>query len=217
MDLQALIEAINKLLAAIGVDPLPETANEENLVPLLEGVALAIGQVGNHDEPDGDEGADNDQQDLGLEDGSTDATGGNTSVKMSNMLRGIINDAIAEHVSPLAQQMSLLSAKVGVEVESAEETEKANYMLFRNALAKSGVSEATLLGKDALAMQIGWKPALLEGLSPTITMQNVSRGGAGIVPPAHVSDVDPAGDKPSDKEIEERLKARGVDPKFMPK
>lgn len=213
MDLQALIEAINKLLAAIGVDPLPETANEDNLVPLLEGVALAIGQVGH--EPDGDENTDDGSQDddLGQDDGSTDATGVNTAVKMSNMLRAIVSEAL----SPFETRLDLMSAKMGLEVQSAEDASKAQYMTFRNLLGKSGVSEATLLGKDALAMQVGWKPELLEGLSPTITMANVSRGAAGIVPTEPVADVDLANEKPTDDVVAERLKARGIDPKFMPK
>lgn len=222
MDLAALIEAINKLLAAIGVDPLPETANEANLVPLLEGVALAIGQVGH--EPDGDENlADNDEDDLGADDGSADATGANVGggvapgVKMSNMLRGFINEAIEAHVAPLTAQMTALSAKAGVEIQSAEDVAKGQYMTFRNALAKGGVTEATLLGKDALAMRLGWDPALLEGLSPSITMANVSRGAAGINPAEPVTDVETSDEKPSNDEVAARLKARGIDPKFMPK
>lgn len=223
MDLAALIEAINKLLAAIGVDPLPETANEDNLVPLLEGVALAIGQVGH--EPDGDENlADNDEGDLGADDGSADATGANVgggvapSVKMSNMLRGLISEAIDAKVGPLTARLEALSEKAGVEIQSAEDVAKAQYMTFRNALAKGGVTEATLLGKDALAMRLGWDPQLLEGLSPSITMANVSRGAAGINPPEPVTEVETSDAKPTDDEVAARLRARGIDPdKYMPK
>jgi hypothetical protein len=213
MDLAALIEAINKLLAAIGVDPLPETVNEETLVPLLEGVALAIGQVG-HEEPDGDEQfADGDDDDLGPDSNTADATGANTSVKMTNALRAIVGEALA----PFSAQLAAVSAKVGLEVQSVEEAEKGRYMLFRNELAKAGVSEATLLGKDALALQLGkWNPALLEGLSPTITMTNVSRMAASATP-VEQQDVEVESDKETDDEVAARLKARGIDPKFMPK
>ena len=212
MDFAALIAAINALLAAVGVDALPDGTDETNLVPMLQGVALAIGQAEDQQDGGADDATEGDAN--ATDTGAVDATGAaldgsQGNVKMSNRIRAEVAKAVEPLNASMAELKELITGQKVVEGETA----KSKYMTFRNALGKSGVAEAVLAGKDKLAERLGWDPAVLEGLSPTIKMSNVGRSQATTEAPK----LDGQGPETlSDDAVAQRLKARGIDPKFMP-
>lgn len=213
MDLQALIAAINALLQAFGLGQLGDDTNEQNIVGRLEGLAMAVGGQVPPDEPDpsnADPGA------VGTDTGNADATG--AGVAMNNRLFGGISKLVDQRFAALKSEFKPLIDGVNTllssEVAKKTAEKKDAYMTFRNRLGEAGVEEAILAAKDKLAEKLDWSPEVLEGLSPTVRMNNATKAGAKPTP----AEGQGGEDGPlSDDAMAARLKARGIDPALMPK
>lgn len=224
MNLAALLAAINALLEKIGIGPMPDDTNEQNIIPRLEGIALALGaQV----EPDGDEGMD-ETDDAGAEgeiegaaNGGNDGGGGGGAppIQMSNLLQQV-DQRIQRANQPILAALDKLTTAVAGRKLDEEETAQARYTRFESALGKGGVPAGVLASKRKLAAKLDWDTTVLEGLSPTITMASlVSSKGASEEVGADALDGDESSvaDKMLEKsDVEARLKEKGIDPKFMP-
>jgi hypothetical protein len=200
MDFAALLAVINAIFKALGLGQLPDTTTEENIVPRLEGLAMALGGEVTTDEPPAG-GDDPPKTDAGAV-----AAGAGAPAMMTNILRNVdarITQANKPILAALEKLTTIATAKAGEVVLDA----KAKYILFRNALAKHGVIEADLAKKDKIAEKCDWDPDVLEGMVPTIKMSNlVSAAGATVEPPIEKNE--PSGAL-TREQLEARVKARG--------
>lgn len=209
MDIAALVAAINSLLEAFGLGQLPDGTDETNIVPRLEGIALAVG--GSVDDTAGGDTNPNDAGDPGA--AAAAAGGGGAPAMMSNLLRQV-DARIAQANKPLADAMTKLTAALTAKTGEEAETAEAKFMKFYNALGKAGVVEAILAPKLAIAKKIGWDTTILEGLHPTIKLSNlVSAAGATVEPPKEEN----ASGMLTDEQVAARIKARGGKVDNMPK
>lgn len=209
MDIAALVAAINSLLEAFGLGQLPDGTDETNIVPRLEGIALAVGGSVD-DTPAGDTNP-NDAGDPGA--AAAAAGGGGAPAMMSNLLRQV-DARIAQANKPLTEAMTKLTAALTAKTGEEAETAEAKFMKFYNALGAKGVTEATLAPKLAIAKKVGWDCAILEGLHPEIKLSNlVSAAGATVEPPKEET---PSG-MLTDEQVAARIKSRGGKVENMPK
>lgn len=209
MDIAALLAALNSIFEAFGLGQLPDGTDETNLVPRLEGLAIAVGGSVD-DTPAGDTNP-NDAGDPGA--AAAAAGGGGAPAMMSNLLRQV-DARIAQANKPLADAMTKLTAALTAKTGEEAETAEAKFMKFYNALGKAGVPEATLAPKLAIAKKIGFDCVILEGLHPTIKLSNlVSAAGATVEPPKEEN----APGLLTDEQVAARIKARGGNPALAPK
>ena len=209
MDIAALVAAINSLLEAFGLGQLPDGTDETNIVPRLEGIALAVGGSVD-DTPAGDTNP-NDAGDPGA--AAAAAGGSGAPAMMSNLLRQV-DARIAQANKPLTDAMTKLTAALTAKTGEEAETAEAKFMKFYNALGKAGVVEAILAPKLAIAKKIGFDTSILEGLHPTIKLSNlVSAAGATVEPPKEEN----ASGMLTDEQVAARVKARGGKVDNMPK
>ena len=209
MDIAALVAAINSLLEAFGLGQLPDGTDETNIVPRLEGIALAVGGSVD-DTPAGDTNP-NDAGDPGA--AAAAAGGSGAPAMMSNLLRQV-DARIAQANKPLTDAMTKLTAALTAKTGEEAETAEAKFMKFYNALGKAGVVEAILAPKLAIAKKIGFDTSILEGLHPTIKLSNlISAAGATVEPPKEEN----ASGMLTDEQVAARVKARGGKVDNMPK
>ena len=137
---------------------------------------------------------------------------------MNNRLFGGISKLVDQRFAALKSEFKPLIDGVNTllssEVAKKTAEKKDAYMTFRNRLGEAGVEEAILAAKDKLAEKLDWSPEVLEGLSPTVRMNNATKAGAKPTP----AEGQGGEDGPlSDDAMAARLKARGIDPALMPK
>lgn len=213
MDILALIAAINAILAKLGVQGLPDNTDETNLIPRLEGVAMVIGGLMSEEEtepPEGTEGA-APAGGAAAADQVAAAVQGGQPVAMSNLLAEV-DKRIGAANRPLLDGLAALTAAINGKSKAEGEDKKGRYMAFKNSLGKAGISAAVLDSKDKIGEAMDWDLNVLEGLHPTIRMNNLVSGAAATVDnPADKSDV------LTESDLEARLKAKGIDSKFIPK
>lgn len=204
---QALIDVLNKLLAAAGAGSIPETITDEpSLVAFLEGVASTMSGGETEPEPEADAsgGEPADEAMAGM--ANMAGRGMAMSNKNADALFLRLSNNLKAEMKPLRDEIESLKTE-------RTNTAKDSYIEFETALGKGGVAAVTLSNKRKIAAQCGWDRAVLEGIHPTITMSNISKGQASGNAPVVPGDSHKAA---TNDEVAARLKARGIDPKFMP-
>lgn len=199
LDFPSLVEAINTLLDAVEVARLPDSVDESTLVATLNGVAMAMG--GSKPDPskpkEGEEGGETKLPELpGGQAGMSNKRAGFTQAQLIKT----INDVFV----PMMGRLERLEKEKG-------DTAEADYTAYESVLGENGVPSVTLTNRRPIAAKIGWDKTILDGLHPTITMSNFAKANASGKPPSVGSTA------MTDDEVATRLKAKGIDPKYMPK
>lgn len=209
MDIAALISAINALLKAMGIGLLPDGTDETNIIPRLEGVAMALGGEVTPEDPA--EPA-NPNDPASPADPMAAAAGGAPAM-MANLLRQV-DSRITQANKPLLAAIAGLTTAVQAKAGEVVLDAKGKYIAFRNALGKAGVLESVLTAKDKIAEKVGWDTEVLEGIIPTIKMSNVISAAGATIEPA--KDPIPNGVL-TPEQLEARVKARGGNVANIPK
>lgn len=207
MNFAAILAFINALLGMLGAPPLPDDTNETNIE---ERGNFVLKMLGGAQAPADEAPAEGAGDELPVPGGAAG---------MSNWRRKATGADVAalieKAVAPLVQKVAALSNSVNAIKGGAANHAQAAFEAKCTELGKAGVAAATLQEKRELAQAMGWDIRLLNGLQPAVAMSNTSRKGATAGPPPSGSATDES--MPTDDEIAERLKARGIDPKYMPK
>lgn len=196
-----ILAGINALLAKMGLDPIPDGTPPEQIGPILTGIAIGLGM-----QPDDDEETEEEDPNAPAIPGVTAPTPGvDPTVAMNNLLTAV-DKRIEASNKPLFDAITSLTAAVAGKQAVEVDDKKAKWILFRNALGKAGVPEATLAAKDKLGEKCDWDTEILEGIKPTVKMSNlVSAGGATEAIP----DVPVPGAPLTDEQVAARIKAKG--------
>lgn len=206
MDFAALVEALNELLSTADLGALPEGVDETNLVMVIKTMAAANGGGEAPDEPAADAGGD---MGAGAADAMAGMANGGQRFGMANKSGGMfaqLSNLIKSEMKPLRDEIATLKSE---KISNA----KAAFEARLTELGKAGVTAITLTNKRALGAKYDYDLALLDGIAPAITMANKGKANANGSAPG----VPDGSEKiATNDEVAARLKARGVDPKFMP-
>lgn len=191
MDFEALKTALNALLTGFGAAELPEEVTEENLVPILTGMAAAMGVS----EKGGDRGSGAD----GAGEGTPPEMG-----EMSKQLSAAINAALEPHLKRIKD----LSAKVTELQADKSAGVKAAFDAELTTLCEAGdIDAATRTELEKHGQRLGYDLALLNGYRGR-RMVDMGSGAKRFRDP-NPKNTD---GRLTDEQVAEKLKAKGLPP-----
>lgn len=218
MDFAALKAAIDALMAAAGLNPLPDDTSEENLVERLVGVTAVIGGAV-EETTETEDDTDAAMAETGAAVDSMDGFGGAGAEMgggdkfLSNLLNGKtpkgLNLRPAERMlfgalKVMSNQLNALSSEKAANQRQAFETRLAE-------LGAAGVPAATIAKAKVLGAQQNYNLSLLDLLTPSVNMKALSKGAANGSTPAVPQNAG-SGSGITDEERKSRLEARGLKP-----